>query len=173
MTEALSSIPSVTHFGRCTLSDLVRSPTFFGNRTLSGPITPVVPMDEPLASSLPVRDAGRCKLLDGQQTTHGPTVHNNRTNLTLCAKSWRPLSGLAQEGRRFSSPRNGSVSKLAYAVVILTARVLSPAPIKSPRQIRGQVLERREPGALFMVRLASTHRQSPSQRKDTDNAQQS
>src|SRR4051812_5174946 len=116
MTEALSSIASVTHFGRCTLSDLVRSPTFFGNRTLSGPITLVVPMDEPLASSLPVRDAGRCKLLDGQQTTHGPTVHNNRTNLTLCAKSWRPLSGLAQEGRRFSSPRNGSASKLAYAV---------------------------------------------------------
>jgi hypothetical protein len=44
----------------------------------------------------------------------------------------------AQEGRWFSPPHNGSVSKLAYAVVILTTRVLSPAPIKSPRQIRGQ-----------------------------------
>src|SRR3954454_22188522 len=137
MTEALSSIASVTHFGRCTLSDLVRSPTFFGNRTLSGPITPVVPMDEPLASSLPVRDAGRCKLLDGQQTTHGPPIHNNRTNLTLCAKSWRPLSGLAQEGRRFSTPRNGSVSKLAYAVVILTAFQL-PTFRFGDRELRAQ-----------------------------------
>ena len=44
----------------------------------------------------------------------------------------------AQEGRWFNPLRNGSVSKLAYAVVILTTRVWSPAPIKSPRQIRGQ-----------------------------------
>ena len=34
----------------------------------------------------------------------------------------------AQEGRWFSPPHNGSVSKLAYAVVILTTRVLPPAP---------------------------------------------
>jgi upstream activation factor subunit UAF30 len=53
----------------------------------------------------------------------------------------------AQEGRWFSPPHNGSVSKLAYAVVILTTRVLSPAPIKSPRQIRGQ-------GCLSVVSLA-------------------
>src|SRR3954465_8520450 len=46
-----------------------------------------------------------------------------------------------------SSPIATSASKLAYAVVILTTQVLSPAPIKSPRQIRGQ-------GCLSGVSLA-------------------
>jgi hypothetical protein len=35
------------------------------------------------------------------------------------------------------------------------------------------VLERREPGALFMVRLAFPNGDGPNRRKDTDNAQQS